>query len=283
MKKFFILIMILALSGCFDAERRDELDIYTSIYPIEFATRYLYGTNSNVRSIYPDGIDINEYDLTEKQIEEYSESDLFIFNSLSKEKEYVIPMYLHNRNFQIIDVARTIDIIYAQEEIWLDPSNYLKLVKNINEGLLEIVESHYLQNEIIESHKELRLEIANLSAQLRKIGQSADNNNLVIADDTFHFLEKYGFNVISLADEENISERVLFDIEELIANNQLNYIYKNRFLETNDLVKDLVAKHDLEIVELHSLITIMEEERNNDENYLTITQENIAKLTKQIR
>ena len=87
MKKLLMFFgLILLVTGCFNQEGRDQLNIYTSAYPIEFATRRLYGHNSNVRSIYPDGVNIEEYVLTEKQIEDYSESDLFIFNSLSNEK-----------------------------------------------------------------------------------------------------------------------------------------------------------------------------------------------------
>jgi len=284
MKKISLLfLLIFFISGCFSIEERDHLDIYTGAYPIEYVTRYLYGHNSNIRSIYPDEINIFEYELTEKQIEDYSESDLFIFNSLPKEKEYVIPMYLHNNQFRIIDAAQAVDIKHRPEELWLNPTNYLKVTKNIKEGLLELVTSHYLQNEIISKYEELKLEISSISANLRKLSQTYENNTLVLADNTFVFLENYGFEIISLADEDNISERISYEVQELIDNNIISYIIINRSKQPNDFVQNLIDENDISLLKLHNLSTILEEERRSDENYLTIMKDNLNKIEQYLK
>lgn len=279
MKKLLTLALLFIISGCLNPETRYELDIYTSVYPIEFATRTLYGHNSNVRSIYPDEVDVEEYTLTEKQIEDYSEADLFIFNGLSKEREYAIPMYRHNNDFRIIDATRTIDFIYHQEEAWLDPANYLKIIKNIKEDLVELIDNHYLQNEIRENHQELRLAVSSLNADLRKLSQDT-NKTLVLGDNTFKFLEKYGFSIISLVEDDNL-EKNLHEVKELIENNEVSHIYINKFLEKNETIHELLEENEnLELIELHSLMTILEDERNNAQNYLTIMQNNIELLKK---
>lgn len=282
-KLIFCLLLLLLSSGCFSIEERDHLDIYTGAYPIEFATRQLYGHNSNVRSIYPDEVNIFEYELTEKQIEDYSASDVFIFNSLSDEKEYVIPMYLHNNQFRIIDAAQAIDIQHHPEELWLNPTNYAKLIKNIKEGLLEKVQSHYLQNEITENYQTLRTEISSLSAELRQLSQSYENNTLIITDDSFYFLENYGFEIISLADESNISERVTYDVQALIDDKNLNYMIGSNFYEPNEFTKELIADNELELLELHTLSTILESERADDQDYLTIMNDNFDKLEEYLK
>ena len=57
MKKIFlVLFLCFLLTGCIKMDSMDDIDIYTSVYPIEYITNRLYGQNSTVKSIYPDGI-----------------------------------------------------------------------------------------------------------------------------------------------------------------------------------------------------------------------------------
>ena len=40
-----------------------NITIYSTSYPIEYIVDTLYGKNSNVKSIYPDGVDVSKYSL----------------------------------------------------------------------------------------------------------------------------------------------------------------------------------------------------------------------------
>ena len=64
MKKFStLLIGILLLSGCsFNDDFSDKL-IYTTSYPIEYATSMLYGDYGKISSVYPNGAD-TKYEVT---------------------------------------------------------------------------------------------------------------------------------------------------------------------------------------------------------------------------
>ena len=84
MKKVLIgLIACLFFTGC-DIKRdyMEEIDIYTSVYPTEYITSRLYGEHSTITSIYPDGVIPEKYSLNDKQIKDYSQADLFIFDGL---------------------------------------------------------------------------------------------------------------------------------------------------------------------------------------------------------
>ena len=86
MKKIsIILISIICIitTGCLKRDSFENINIYTTAYPIEYITNRLYGNNSNVYSIYPDGIIINDYKLTNKQIKDYSKTDLYIFKNFN--------------------------------------------------------------------------------------------------------------------------------------------------------------------------------------------------------
>ena len=68
-KKLLLLICALFLvSGC-DMFKDDFSDryVYTTLYPLEFATNYLYSEYSNVESVYPNGAD-QSFEVTDKKI-----------------------------------------------------------------------------------------------------------------------------------------------------------------------------------------------------------------------
>ena len=76
MKKFKILLImvlgIITVGGCFKRDNMDNIDIMVSKYPIEYLVTNIYGFNSNIDSIYPLGTNVDEYNLTKKQIKSYS-------------------------------------------------------------------------------------------------------------------------------------------------------------------------------------------------------------------
>ena len=124
----------------------EDITIYTTNYPTEYITKRLYGEFSTIKSIYPDGVNINAYKLTDKQIEDYSKSNLFIFNGLSNEKDYVEPMREINKNLKIIDTTLSMEYNDSIEELWLDPSNFLMMAQNVKTGFNEYIDSYYLTN-----------------------------------------------------------------------------------------------------------------------------------------
>ena len=65
MKKLKIFVMMLLcafiLTGCdlFKMDNMDNITIVTTNYPLEYLTSKFYGEHSLVRSMYPDGVNIN--------------------------------------------------------------------------------------------------------------------------------------------------------------------------------------------------------------------------------
>ena len=204
MKKIFSIIIclfsIILLSGCTDTSTMEDINIYTTAYPIEYIVNRLYDSHSTIRSIYPNGVDINEYKLTDVLLNEYShDADMFIFMGLSDEKNYLKPMLKQNKNLKIIDV--TSDISYNKnglEELWLDPSKLLTIANNIKKGFNEYTEAKYLENDINKKYEELKVDLTKLEAKYREAIKYADNKTIIVSNDIFLFLKNYGANVISL-------------------------------------------------------------------------------------
>lgn len=286
MKKFFIICFLclisLNISGCLKRDNLEDITIYTTVYPFEYITNRLYGEHSTIYSIYPAGANPTTYKLTDKQIKDYSKASLFIFNGLSDEKEYVAPMLENNKNMKIIDSTLTMEYTNSIEELWLDPSNFLMLSQNIKNGLLEYISNHYLKNNIKENYDSLKIDISNIDAKLKLLSESSNNPTIVVSNDLFKFLEKYNITVISLEENENLTEKTIYDVKNLIKNGEINYIFTDQDEEVSETVQDLVDTYGVELLSIHNLYNLSEDERTAKSDYISIMNENIELLKNEL-
>ena len=283
MKKIIIFLIILCtLTGCLKRDTMEGIEIYTTVYPLEYITNRLYGDNSTVKSIYPNGIDPFTYpSLTEKQLSDYSAASLYIFNGLTSEKDYVVPLFNNNKNLKIINASLSMKTSYGNEELWLDPSNFLQLTQNIRNGFEEYISNYYLLEEIKQNYESLKLEVSKLDANLTVIGTNADFNTIVVTDDLFLFLKKYNINVLSL-DKDTLTNKTLNDVKSLMSEEKISYICARKHEELSDEVKALVEEYNIEVVYIHTLSNLTNEEKENGSTYLTIMNENIEKLKNEL-
>ena len=286
MKKIFSLIIcifsMLLLSGCTDTSTMENINIYTTAYPIEYVVNRLYDSHSTIRSIYPNGVDISEYKVTDVLLNEYSsKADMFIFNGLSNEKDYVKPMLKQNKKLKIIDV--TSDITYNKngfEELWLDPSKLLTIANNIRKGFNEYTEAKYLKNDVNKRYEDLKVDLTNLEAKYRESVKYADNKTIIVSDDIFLFLKNYGANVISLDSDNPEYEKNIASARNLVYSGQVRHIYLKEG-ENNDIINSLIEGTNVEKINIYTLSTITDEQRNNYD-YISLMTENLEKLKKEL-
>ncbi|MGN1372320.1 MAG: metal ABC transporter substrate-binding protein [Candidatus Coprovivens sp.] len=272
-------IALLLTTGCFDNNKLEGANITTTVYPIEYLVTRLYGEHSTISSIYPNDTNINEYQLTNKKINDYAKSTtLFIYNGLSTEKEIAKTLINKNKKIQIIDVSYGLKYKYGIEELWLNPNNYLMLANTIKNDLEDLSSSKYAAKEIEEQYSKLEEDLTTLDAELRNIAKTAKssgNNTIIIAYDTFGFLETYGFNVINISSENSITN----NIKTKFKNKTYKQIFVQNKKEVSDSIKDLVDNYGAELIEINTMSTLKDEERNNKDNYLTIMNDFITKLS----
>ena len=133
--------MIFIFTGCETKDSMENINIYTSIYPVEYVANILYGEYSNITSMYPSDVDPYTYKFTNKQIKNYSTSDLVIYNGLDKETDYVVEMLNINKRLKIIDATAKIEYSNSMDEIWINPSNMITIAQNTRNGLKEYISS----------------------------------------------------------------------------------------------------------------------------------------------
>lgn len=281
MKKISILLCLclLMVTGCFKRDNLEDITIYTTSYPIQYILNNLYGEYSTIKSIYPTGVDINTYTLNEKQISDYSKANMYIFNGLTKEKNYVIEMVDNNKNLMIIDASRTIEYDDSVEELWLDPSNFLMMTLNIKNGLSDYITNHYLKNDIEKNYEELKIKVSNLDAKLKLLSETSTTTTLVVDNNTLNFLDKYGFNIISL-DPDTVTEKLISD-----ATNHLNKVDNKYILtfdeaNTSEVVKNVISSTNSSFLPIHKLSNLTDKEKANKEDYVSLFNQNIEQLKK---
>lgn len=286
MKKIKLMLvtmfMLIVCSGC-DIKTKDSMDdinVYTSLYPIQYVTEALYKDNAKIYSMYPAGSDPYKYTFTKKQIQDYSESDLVIYNGLGNEKKYIANMLNKNKNLKIIDATARIEYNYDMDEIWMNPSSVLTIAQNIKSGLNEYVESTYLQKEIENNYDKLKLKLSKLDADIKDDVENASNKIIVVNDDKFKILEKYNLVVYSL-DKDSITDKSYNDIVKLFAAGTVKYIYTDG--NNNDYVSNIKAAYpSVEIISLSTLNNISNEDKVNEKDYITIMNENRDKIKKEL-
>ena len=278
----FSIGLVFLTSGCFKKDDLEDITIYTSVYPIEYIVDTLYGKNSNVKSIYQDGVDVSKYSLTDKQIKDYSKGNMFVFNGLSDEKDYVTSMFNYNKDLMIIDTTATMEYNNHVEELWLDPSNFLMMSLNVKNGLSEYITNQYLKTEIDNNYSKLKLEISNIDAKIKLMNENSSKKTIVVDNSSFKFLEKYGFEVISLEDNEELTDKTISDVIRMVRKKQITYIFSTDANNLNKSVQKIVKKTGVEILELNDLSNLTENQRNSKEDYISLLNENIDLLKKEL-
>lgn len=280
----FIIIMVLVSilsSGC-TSDNMENINILVTNYPNEFITQKLYGTHSTVSSIYPDGVDINEYTISSKQKKDFSNYDLFIYNGLiEKERNLAVDLLELNPDLKIIDTAYVLETDYSPEELWLNPSSLLMMAQNVRIGLEEYISSNVLKTEIDEAYDNLKVELSELDAKYRIDVDNTNNKIIVVANSALKYLENFGLEVYCV--DSDATDKTISNVQDLINNKKVDYVYSFVEEDLNDKVKKLVDSNDnFTVIELHRLDNMTDDERKNKETYLSIMNNNLDLIKKEI-
>lgn len=281
-KTLIITIILISLTGCLKKDSMEDIKIVTSSYPIEYVVNELYGEHSTVTSIYPkDGETIN-FEVTDVLLEQYSDNDLFVFNGLANEKNYLDYLSKNNSNLMTIDAPGKdfkSENIYSIEELWLDPNNLLGMANNIKEGFKEYIKSTYLTNEIDNNYEELKVKLTALDGNYYSTGKNATNNTIIVSDDAFLFLEKYGFKVISI-DPDTAKDKTIDEAKSLIYNGTCKYLFI-KYLQDNEKINSFISATGVQTLQLYTM-TNLKDLNIEKNNYVNLMDQNLETLKLEI-
>lgn len=158
----FVLIPLCLFIMCFTTSCNgddEEVDIYASIYPMYYLTQKIVGDKMVVKQLYPDGIDVHEYDPVVdgdmKVLVKMSKAKLLFYISdrleafISSAKTTV----LANSDLKTVELTKNVRLYDSVTEeyettedhgmtvdlhIWLDPILMQKMAKIISKEVCEI-------------------------------------------------------------------------------------------------------------------------------------------------
>ena len=281
MKKIIYSLMLVTViflvSGC-RKDSMDDITIYTTTYPIEYITKILYGENSTIYSIYPNEV----IELSDKLINDYSEeANLFVYNGLSNEKDYVVKMINNNKNLMIVDATMGMEFENGIEELWLNPSNFLMLCLNVRNGMKEYIENGVLRKKIDENYEKIKLGVSEVDAEIKLLVENADDNHILVSNNSLKFLEKYNVEVLSL-DEKTLNDTIMAEIKKQISNGNIKYVIMFKNDEFSEDIEKLITDNKLEKIYFDSITTLSNENKKNGKDYLKVMDDNLEILKKEL-
>ena len=283
--KLFILpiLVLLMFTGCdfIKVDNMEDIDIITTSYPLEYILKTLYGEHSLIKSIYPDGVDTYNYELTEKALKTHSKEDLFVYVSYGRDKDIAVNLLNKNNGLLIIDGSLGMKPDYI-DELWLNPSNLLMVALNVKNGLTEYINNNYLVKEVEENYEELKLKLSMLDAEIKLTAENSTSPTIVSGTKSLNYLKKYGFNVISLDDDNTALEKTIKEVTDMANVSKIKYIYTLENSKENETVKLLLENNkSLKQIKLKRLDSITDDERSNGEDYFSLMKHNIDELKKE--
>lgn len=284
MKRLCLLILTLFVVlfgavGCVKRDSMEDIEIITSSYPIEYLITELYGENATIENIFPDGENIDSYKFNEKQYKNFSKKDLFIYNG-ENSSDYALEFINRNDELLLIDSTLGMEYTYGIEELWLDPSNMLMMALNIKKGLEEYISNSYLIKEIDDTYQDLKVSLSELDAEIKLSVENANSSTIVVTNNSLKFLEKYGFTVIVL--DENSIDKTYEEVKTMVRKGEIRYIYT--FEEDNNFEKldKFIINNNIEVLTLYRLDSINDNQRANDDNYISLMRDNLDLLKLEI-
>ncbi len=280
-KILLLLISIILISGCDFNEDFSDRYVYTTLYPVEYATNMLYGDYGNVQSVYPNGSD-STFTVTEKKKNTYSKGEIFVYSGIANEASLARDLLNKNNNIKLIDATKGLQSKLEITNMWLDPSNYLMLCSNIKRSLIDYNNNVYTKENIENKYKLLNEKISELDVQLYNIGKNGNYNTILTTNNALNYLSKYNINVISL-DEKNPSINVAYaNAKKLIKENKIQYIYYIEGDEFNKTQEKLINSSNLVKIEINNIYSLTDDERNEGKDYISIMNEIITNYKKEL-
>lgn len=296
----FILILLLTACSSKDSNGKEQIQIYTTVYPLEYFAERIGGDLVSVNSIYPPGADEHTFDPTQKDMIALADADLFFYIGLGLEG-FVdnAEKTLKNEHVQMIATADAIteDMLVEDDHdhdhdhghdhgdldphVWISPVLSDALAYSIKEALIEASP----KNKIIfeENFEALRDDLLLLDRKFIEMASEAPSKTFFVSHAAFGYLaDTYGLEQIAIAGLNSQSEPSQKELARLIdyaREKNIQYVLFEQNTSSN-LTKVIQKEINAESLTLHNLGVLTAEDIQNEENYFSLMEANIKVLEK---
>lgn len=317
MRKIFFLTaftFILLLTGCSNSneneseletnqDESDLINIYTTVYPLQYFAEQIGGEYVNVLSIYPPGANEHTFEPTQKDMIAVADSDLFLYiglglegfvdnakKSLAKENVKFVSVAENIGEEKLVDSSHSHDEHGHEDDhhhgdidphIWLSPTISKEIAFVIKEELITLLPEQEMK--FNENYEELINKLDVLDQQFQQLSNKAKSKTFFVSHAAFGYIaEKYDLNQVAVAglnSQSEPSQKELTEIVDLAKEYKIQYILfeQNVSSKLTSVIQDEIGA---EALMLHNLSVLTEEDIKNKEDYFTLMEKNIQTFEK---
>lgn len=293
-----LIILLFIISACSNSNNdstnethENKLTIKTTLYPLEYIIEEIGGNNVEVETIYPPGVDAHTYEPTSKEITELAQADAFVYlgagmegfaskaaSALEKQNVDLVEIGSHDSLFA--DTAKK-DDSDIDPHIWLDPLRMNKMADILLEELIELAPE--FEAEFDENLRVFKEKMITLDQNFENTLKNKHNKQILVTHAAYGYWEKsYNIEQLSisgLSTSDEPSQKQLANIARLAKEQQINYVIygQNDGNKTAEIIQEHIGADKLT---LHNLEVLTDEDIENDADYLSLMEDNLAVLDK---
>ncbi|MDQ1001126.1 zinc transport system substrate-binding protein [Neobacillus niacini] len=305
----FILLISLVLAACGNEKEqlekeKNQLTIYSTVFPLQYFTERIGGKYVNVHTIYPPGADEHTFEPSQKDMIKLADSDLFFYIGLGLEgfvesaKES-----LKNENVSLIPTAENLILDPVEEEhevhedpeehndhedhgegdfnphVWLDPVYSKEMAAVIRDSLIEKMPQN--KETFDQNYQKLADELDQLNSEFESTIQNAKHKDILVTHAAFSYWEqRYGLEEISISGLSTTNEPTQRELEKIIAmadEQGLHYILFEQNVQSK--LAEIVQKEiGAKALPVHNLGILTKENIKDKETYFTLMEQNLESL-----
>lgn len=320
MKRILIwssLCLVLFLAACGKSEEKaqntdEKVQIYTTVYPLQYFAERIGGESVHVSSIYPAGANEHTFEPTQKDMMALADADLFFYiglglegfvenakKTLADEEVNMIATVDAISDEQLEEEATSTDSHDHEHEsessedhsheghdhgdidphVWMSPKISQSLALSIKDSLVEI--SPGQQETFEKNYDELVSELQQLDADFEEMAHNAPNKTFFVSHSAFGYIANtYGLEQLAVAglnSQDEPSQKELTKLIDLAEEKNIEYILFEQNVSSK-LTEVIQKEIGAESLVLHNLGVLSKEDIQNKETYFTLMNKNLETL-----
>ena len=308
------LLSALFLSGCGNAEENktettndNMIDIYTTVYPLQYLAEEIGGKYVHVETVYPPGTDEHTYEPSQKDIVNMTNAELFFYIGHNLEgfvtkaqpilSDEGVKTVAIGEKVNLDDEAHT-DNKHAHEEqehshnddhdhggvdphLWLNPLYTAQMAEAIK---TELTKQMPEQADYFEAHyKQLDEQLHELDTQLADTIKNGKTNEIIVSHAAYgYWEERYGLKQISVTGLTTSTEPSQKELENIVRTAQehnLKYVVFEQNISSK-LTEIIQKELGAEALQLHNLAILTDADLQANADYMSLMNKNIKTLQK---
>ncbi len=286
-----------------EADKKEDLTIVTTFYPIYDFTKEIVGDEGNVKLLIPAGTEPHDFEPSAKERAEISDADVFVYNS--SDMEFFVDSLkdsVDSKQTLMIEAAKGINRLESQEadeheeseeghdhaheydpHVWLDPVLAIKEVRTIAG---ELGEKYPDKKEIFTKNADAYIKkLEALDQKYSEELKNATNRTFVTQHAAFAYLaNQYNLEQVAISgvspDQEPTPSR-LAELKEFVKKNNIKVIYFEENASSK-VAETLSNETGVKLEVLNPLESLTNEQIKAGENYISVMEKNLEALKESI-